>query len=95
MSNSTNKEPLNLNLSVVLKRTFKAHCVMIGRDMSDVTEELYREFLLSEGVEIADAATKQLKADITRAGDIATNINTSKKKAAARSKARGPMKQAS
>lgn len=53
-TNGANKEPVNLSLNGRLKRLFKAHCAIIGRDMSDVTEELYAEFLKRNGIRIAD-----------------------------------------
>lgn len=59
MTTKEEKEAVNLSVNRQIKRLFKAQCAMIGREMSEVTEELYETFLKSQGVAVAEEPKKK------------------------------------
>gem|GEM_PF-5065652 len=48
------KVPFNLSVDAELKRQMKVHCAGTDKDVSEVTEQLYADFLRSRGVRVEE-----------------------------------------
>jgi hypothetical protein len=60
------KVPWNLSVRSDIKRAMEVHCALSGQEISEITEQLWRELLKREGTSIVRELAESAPAPVAR-----------------------------